>query len=75
MPQSVLAALLTSFREECRWLLSQAAAYETGKVRHVVEVDGAAVDKSAEFAIDLRHRAGNLEGLIQAYERLSVKVY
>jgi hypothetical protein len=40
-----------------------------------VEADGAVVDKCADYAIDLRHRAGNLEGLIQAYERLTVKGY
>jgi hypothetical protein len=69
MPQASLDALLSAYREQAIWLKAQAAALEAGN-RKVLAGD---VDLSQEAAIEYRHKAGNMDAVIAAYERLHAK--
>jgi hypothetical protein len=68
-----LDALKAAYRGQCSWLLAWAQDLETGGTTIVRRVHGADVDVTAETALDYRHRAGNLEAIIVAYERLDAK--
>jgi hypothetical protein len=73
MPQASLEALLSAYREQAQWLKAQATAFEDGSRRFVAVTASADVDLSREIAIEYRHKAGNLEAVIAAYERLHAK--
>ena len=71
MPPSVaLDVLKAAYRAQSAWLLASALELEAGDARVLRRVEGKEVDVSAQTAIDYRHRAGNLELIIQSYERL-----
>jgi hypothetical protein len=69
MPQASLDALLTAYREQALWLVTQAAEFENGH-RKIMAGD---IDLSAQTAEEYRHKAGNLHAIIAAYERLHAK--
>jgi hypothetical protein len=74
MPMALaLEALKAAYRGQVMWLLALAQDLETGNTKILRRVHGADVDMTAETAIDSRHRAGNLEAIILAYERLDAK--
>jgi len=68
-----LEALKAAYRGQCAWLLAWAQELETGNTRIVRWVHGKDVDITAETAVDYRRRAGDLEAVIVAYERLDAK--
>ena len=68
-----LEALKAAYRCQLSWLLAWAMELESGDVRVVRRVHGKDVDVTAETAMDYRHRAGNLDAVIVAYERLDAK--
>ncbi len=70
MPEKALEALKAAYRDHVAWMHVHADKLETGKSQHH-ETDGTYVrDKSRELAEDFRHRANNLQAMIDAYERL-----
>jgi hypothetical protein len=73
MPDKALEALKVAYKQHVEWLHSHAEKLETGKFEHLDHDSGAAMNKSTELAQDFRHRANNLDALIQAYERLISK--
>ena len=74
MPLSVaLDILKASYRAQSAWLLASAVELEVGDARLLRRLGGKEVDVSAQTAIDYRHRAANLELIIQSYERLDAE--
>ena len=59
--------MLRHYRETIKWLDEQASDYESAKATH--QTNG--VDDSKEVAIELRHKARNLETVIAAVERFT----
>jgi uncharacterized protein YecT (DUF1311 family) len=73
MPEKALELLKAAYREQMAWMHARAEEYETGKAQHH-EMQGNAVhNKSTELAAELRHRANNLQAVIDSYERLISK--
>ena len=73
MPQASLNALLVAYRAEIDWLNTQALEFETGQRRLTGRIGGKEVDLSPNIAAEYRHKAGNMEAVLQAYERLHAK--
>jgi hypothetical protein len=73
MPQASLNALLVAYRAEIDWLNTQALEFETGQRRLTGRIGGKEVDLSPNTAAEYRHKAGNMEAVLQAYERLHAK--
>jgi hypothetical protein len=73
MPQASLSALLVAYRHQIDWLLAHAAEFESGSRRVMGKVGGQEVDLSPNLAAEYRHKAGNLEAVLLAYERLHAK--
>ena len=68
-----LEALKKAYREQIAWMKARAQEYETGNCQHKV-IDGAFIhDRTLELAADYRHRANNLQAIIDACERLSTR--
>ncbi len=61
------SAITEHYRATAQWLMDWAEGYDSGLSQH--HTDG--VDDSKLIASMLRHKAGNIEALINAYERLS----
>ncbi len=73
MPDKALEALKAAYREQVEWMHVRAEEYESGKCQHH-EMWGTMVhNKSAELAEEFRHRANNLQAIMDAYERLISK--
>jgi hypothetical protein len=60
---------LDAFQSECMWLRHYLSRIEAGELKITRDGDGRAEDVTLQVAGDYRHRLGNLEGFIQAYER------
>ena len=73
MPQASLHALLAAYQAQIDWLLTQAAEYESGERKLMGPMRGTEVDLSANIAAEYRHKAGNMEAILEAYERLHAK--
>ena len=74
MPLAIaLEALKAWYLDQCKWLRARAAEFETGTIKVTHSSDGQVTDVTAQTAREYRHRAGNLEVIIQAYERLDAK--
>lgn len=73
MPQASLLALLTAYRTQIDWLLVQAEEFETAQRKVSGQVGGKDADLSSSFAAEYRHRAGNMEAILQAYDRLHAR--
>lgn len=66
---AALLALKACYLEQVQWLYERAVEYETGAVKVFHQGE----DVTEQAAIDYRHRAGNMEAIIRAYERLDAK--
>jgi len=73
MPQASLNALLYCFQEQKAWLLQQAQEYESGARKVSGRIGGKEVDISENIAAEYRHNAGNMQAIMDAYERLHAK--
>jgi hypothetical protein len=73
MAQAALDALLSAYREQAVWLLTQAGEFEGGKRKLIVQIGGKDIDLSKATADEYRNKAGNLHAIIAAYERLHTK--
>jgi len=70
MPQASLQALVSAYQAQIEWLLFQAEEFESGLRKVFGRIGGKEVDISANFAAEYRHKAGNMQAIMQAYERL-----
>jgi hypothetical protein len=68
-----LNALLAAYQTEIAWLLAQAEEFESGQRKVTGKIAGQEVDISANYAAEYRHKAGNMQAILQAYERLHAK--
>ena len=73
MPQASLHALIVAYQAQIDWLLTQAAEFESGERKLTGQMRGKEVDLSANIAAEYRHKAGNMQAILQAYERLHAK--
>jgi hypothetical protein len=73
MPQASLNALIVAYQAQIDWLLVQAEEFETGQRKAFGKVGGEDVDISSNYAAEYRHKAGNMQAIMQAYERLHAK--
>ena len=73
MPKASLDALITAYQAQTDWLLAQAADFESGARKVIARIGGKEVDLSPNIAAEYRHKAGNMEAILQAYERLHAK--
>jgi hypothetical protein len=73
MPQASLNALLLAYQAEIAWLLAQAEEFESGQRKVAGKVAGQEVDISSAYASEYRHKAGNMQAVLTAYERLHAK--
>jgi hypothetical protein len=73
MPQASLHALIVAYHAQIEWLLSQAADFECGQRKVTGKIGGKEVDISPNIAAEYRHKAGNMQAIMQAYERLHAK--
>lgn len=73
MPQASLNALIVAYHAQIDWLLAQAAEFEGGERKLTGQMRGKEVDLSANTAAEYRHKAGNMQAILEAYERLHAK--
>lgn len=73
MPQASLHALLVAYQAEIDWLLTQAEQFEMGDRKVLARMRGDEIDLSANIAAEYRHKAGNMQAILAAYERLHAK--
>ena len=70
MPKASLHALLVAYQAQIEWLLAQAEDFESGARKVTGTFSGKEVDISPNIAAEYRHKAGNMEAILEAYERL-----
>ena len=73
MPQASLNALVTAYQAQIDWLLTQAAEFESGERKVSGHLRGKEIDLSPNIAAEYRHKAGNMQAVLEAYERLHAK--
>jgi hypothetical protein len=73
MPKASLHALIVAYQAQIDWLLTQAADFESGERKVFARIGGKDVDLSENIAVEYRHKAGNMQAIMQAYERLHSK--
>ena len=70
MPTASLHALISAYQAQIEWLLIQAEEFESAMRKVSGKVGGKEVDITAAFAAEYRHKAGNMQAIMEAYERL-----
>jgi hypothetical protein len=70
MPTASLHALISAYQAQIEWLLIQAEEFESGLRKVSGRVGGKEVDITAAFAAEYRHKARNMQAIMDAYERL-----
>ncbi len=73
MPEAAREALLQVYQNQVDWLLELAAEFESGARKASGRIGENEVDLSSNFAAEFRHRAGNMQAILQAYDRLHMK--
>ena len=73
MPQASLNALIAAYQAQIDWLLAQAEEFESGQRKVFGKIGGKDVDISSNYAAEYQHKAGNMQAIMQAYERLHAK--
>lgn len=73
MPDIALRALKQACERQVTWLQARAEGYEQGRCRHLEIENGQTRDRSQDVAEQFRHQAGNLQAVMDAYERLLAK--
>jgi hypothetical protein len=73
MPQASLHALIVAYQAQIDWLLIQAAEFESGERKLTAQMRGTEVDLTPNIAAEYRHKAGNMQAILEAYERLHAK--
>ena len=70
MPQASFNALMAAYHAQIDWLLTQAEEFESGQRKVSGKIAGHEVDISANYAAEYRHKAGNMQAILAAFERL-----
>lgn len=70
MPKASEEHLLLAYRHQIDWLLALADEFDSGARRVMGRVGGNDIDLTPNLAEECRHRAGNMQAVLQAYERL-----
>jgi hypothetical protein len=73
MPRASLQALIVAYQAQIDWLIAQAVDFESGARKVTGRIGGKEVDISPNIAAEYRHKAGNMEAIMQAYERLHAR--
>ena len=73
MPQASLNALIDAYQAQIDWLLRQAEEFDKAERRVMADMGGKAIDLSPNIAAEYRHKAGNMQAILEAYERLHAK--
>ena len=73
MPKASLHALIVAYQAQIDWLIAQAADFESGARKVTGRIGGKEVDISSNLAAEYRHKAGNMQAIMQAYERIHTK--
>jgi hypothetical protein len=73
MPKASLHALIVAYQAQIDWLIAQAADFESGARKVTGRIGGKELDISPNIAAEYRHKAGNMQAIMQAYERLHAK--
>ena len=73
MPRASEEHLLLAYKHQIDWLLELADELESGARRVLGNVGGEEVDLAPNLAAECRHRAGNMQAVLVAYERLHTK--
>ena len=73
MPKASLQAVIAAYQAQIDWLLTQAADFESGDRRVSGRIGGKEVDISPNIAAEYRHKAGNMQAILEAYDRLHAK--
>ena len=73
MPQASLYALIAAYQAQIEWLITQATELESGERKVMAHVRGQDIDLSSNIAAEYRHKAGNMQAILEAYERLHAK--
>ena len=73
MPQASLQALIGAYQAQINWLLTQAGEFESGERKLMGQMRGGEMDLTTNIAAEYRHKAGNMQAILQAYERLHAK--
>ena len=70
MPKASLQALIVAYQAQIDWLLFQADEFENGERKFVARMRGTEIDLTPNIAAEYRHKAGNMQAILQAFERL-----
>ena len=73
MPKASLYALIAAYQAQIEWLITQATELESGERKVMAHVRGQDIDLSSNIAAEYRHKAGNMQAILEAYERLHAK--
>ena len=73
MPQASLNAMVVAYQAQIDWLLAQAKEFENGQRKITGRMRGKEIDLSSNVAAEYRHKAGNMQAILEAYERLHAK--
>jgi len=73
MPKASLYALIGAYQAQIEWLITQATELECGERKITGQLNRHEIDLSEITAAEYRHRAGNMQAILEAYERLHAK--
>ena len=73
MPQASLNAMVVAYQAQIDWLIAQAEEFESGQRKVSGRLGGNEVDISASYGAEYRHKAGNMQAILEAYELLHAK--
>ena len=70
MPKASEEHLLLAYKHQIDWLPALADEFETGARRLMGHVEGKEIDLTSSLAAECRHRAGNMQAVLEVYRRL-----
>lgn len=73
MPKASEEHLLLAYKHQIDWLLALAEEFDGGARRCSGNVAGKEIDLTPHLAEECRHRAGNMQAVLEADERLHAK--
>ena len=73
MPKASLYAMIGAYQAQIEWLITQATEFESGERKITGQLHRHEIDLSATTAAEYRHKAGNMQAILEAYERLHAK--
>ena len=73
MPKASEEHLLLPYKHQIDWLVALADEFESGARRVAGNVAGKEIDLTPNLAAECRHRAGNMQAVLESYRRLHAK--